>query len=270
MPYRLMALDIDGTIRTLERQVSERTREAVRRVSEAGAQVTLITGRMFSSALTVATELQITSPLVSYQGAHVADPSTGEVLMHRPMTAEMAHSTLGALDGWQGEIRVYHGDNLYVSSMTPWVEGYMQRNPGVVRVVGDLRELAGREPTRLAMAGEEGEVADLTRRLRESFGPGLYIARSLPHLCEVLHPGAGKHNALAWLCRYLSIPQGQTVAFGNGAEDAEMVRWAGLGVAVWGAGPELLESADRVAPALEEDGVAQVLEDLMDQGLVGR
>ena len=89
MGYKLFALDIDGTIRSLDRPISKRTLAAVREVMRKGATVTLVTGRMFSSALLSAGELNITSPLVSFQGAHIADPDTREVLMHRPLTAAM-------------------------------------------------------------------------------------------------------------------------------------------------------------------------------------
>ena len=97
----------------------------------------------------------------------------------------------------------------------------------------------------------------------------LYVTRSLPHFCEILHPEGGKDRALAWLCRRLGVQRGETVAFGNGYNDVRMLRWAGLGVAVADAVPEVLEAADMVAPRTEEDGVAQVLEQLLDQGLIG-
>ena len=97
----------------------------------------------------------------------------------------------------------------------------------------------------------------------------LHVTRSLPYFCEILHPEAGKHRALAWLCRHLGIRQDETVAFGNAYEDIGMLRWAGLGVAVAGAAPEVLGVADRIAPPVEEDGPAEVIEDLLRRGLVG-
>jgi Cof subfamily protein (haloacid dehalogenase superfamily) len=269
MAYNLIALDIDGTIRSLDRPISKRTLAAVREVMRKGATVTLVTGRMFSSALLSAGELNITSPLVSFQGAHIADPDTREVLMHRPLTAAMARMALSALNDWESEVLVYHDDQVYVNMMTPWLESYAERNRGLVRVVDDLSKLTPQGPTRLAAVGDVHKVADLTDRLVDSLGSRLYIARSLPHLCEILHPRAGKHRALAWLARYLRVPQSQTIAFGNGKEDAEMLRWAGLGVAVEGAGPEALKWADRVAPCMEDDGVAQVLEELIAEHQVG-
>ncbi len=101
MGYRLVALDIDGTIRTNEYPISERTRRAIDGVREAGAEVTLATGRIFRSALQSSIDLEIRAPIASFQGAHIADPVTGEVLWHRPLTAEMALDALDALDEWK-------------------------------------------------------------------------------------------------------------------------------------------------------------------------
>jgi len=269
MGYRLIALDIDGTIRSVDHTLTDRTSRAMDMVREAGAIVTVATGRMFKSAVASTADLGLTSPIVSFQGALVADPVTAEVLWHRPLTEQMAVLALDALDGWAGDIVSYHGDEVWVSKVTPWVEAYSERNDGGVRVVGDLREVAADEPTRLVVVGDEGEIHRLTQRLSADFDERLHVTRSLPQFCEILHPDGGKHRALAWLCGHLGIPEEDTVAFGNGYNDVEMLRWAGLGVAVGDAVPEAMEAADRVAPPMQEDGAAQVLEGLLDQGLIG-
>ena len=161
------------------------------------------------------------------------------------------------------------GDEAYVNVTSPWVEGYRDRNEGRVHVVGDLAPLARRGPARLVAVGEEEPVHRLERRLKDSFQSRLHVTRSLATFCEMLHPEAGKHKALEWLRDHLGIGPDETIAFGNGYNDVDMLRWAGLGVAVGGAVPEVLEVADRVAPSLDEDGAAQVLEELLDRGMIG-
>ena len=269
MGYKLIALDIDGTIRSTDHDVSDRTRTAVTRVQDSGATVTLATGRMFHSALDAAAGLKISAPIISFQGAHIADSKTGEVLWHRPLTPAMARQALDALSTWSGEILAYHGDRVYANRLSPWVEAYNERQLGRVQVIDDIGTLVPKEPTRLVAVGEDDEVDRLSVSLSATFDSRLNIIRSLPRLCEILHPETGKHRALARLCRHLGVPQRETVVFANGHEDARMVRWAGLGVAVGDADSEVLEVADRVAPPMQEDGVAQVLEDLLEKGLVG-
>ena len=269
MGYKLIALDIDGTIRSNERPISARTSRAVNMASQAGAVITLATGRMFQSALAATADLKITSPIVSYQGAHIADAITGKVLWHRPLTPEMSVEALDALSTWEREVLAYHDDQVYVNMLTPWVEAYAERNQGWVHVVPDLNALAAKKPTRLVAAGDEDDIHALHLQLKAALDSQLSIIRSLPHFCEILHPDSGKQKALAWLCRHLGIRQDETVAFGNAYDDVEMLRWVGLGVGVRGAVPEVLGVADRIASPMEEDGPAEVMEDLLRRGLVG-
>ena len=213
--------------------------------------------------------LELRSPIVSFQGAHVADPVTGGVLWHLPLTERQASDALDALADWESDVAVYMDDDVYVREMTAWAEGYSQRNGRVVRVVDDLRPLARRRPTRLLAVGEEAAVHALELRFNQQFDSRLHVTRSLPTFCEILHPGGGKHMALEWLCGHLGIDPRSAVAFGNGYNDVHMLEWAALGVAIGGAVPEALDAADLVAPPIQEDGVAQVLEDLLDRGKIG-
>lgn len=272
MGYRLIALDIDGTIRTQEHPLSERTRNAVARVRDAGAIVTLATGRMFQSAASSSADLDITTPIATSQGAHIADPVTGDVLWHQTLTADMTDAALEALTGVGDagmEIIAYQQEQVYVSELTDWAVAYGRRNNVRVNAVGDLRSVADRELTRLVVVGQDEGIRDLEVSLQARFNSSLYVTRSLPHFCEILNPLGGKDKAMEWLCDYHGIGYDETVAFGNGYNDLRMLRWAKLGVAIGGAVPEALAAADMVSPPMEEDGVAQVLEDLLGKGLIG-
>ncbi len=269
MGYRLIVLDIDGTLQSREHALTGKTRRALARVMESGAVVTLATGRMFRSARRFAVDVNITAPIASSQGAHVADPITQEVLRHLPLTEPMAMTALEALEPWGMEVVGYLDDQVYATEKTEWVASYGQWNGVQVEIVDDLRQYAGRGLTRLLAVGDEGEIRRLDLSLNAAFEGGLYVTRSLPHFCEILHPDGGKDKALSWLCTHLGIGQDETVSFGNGFNDVPMVRWAGLGVAVGGAVSEVLAVAAQVAPNMEEDGAAQVLEGLLERGLIG-
>ena len=105
MSYRLIAVDIDGTIRSNEHPLSKRTCRALEAAREEGAIVTIVTGRMYLSAMHVTAELKLQSPVATYQGAHIADPVTHEVLWHQPLTSQMLSDTLDFLDS--GRIREF-------------------------------------------------------------------------------------------------------------------------------------------------------------------
>jgi Cof subfamily protein (haloacid dehalogenase superfamily) len=267
--YKLVALDVDGTIRSKEHPISDRTRRAIAQVIESGAVVTLATGRSYRSAVKQSQDVRITAPIVSFQGAHLADPATEEVFWHQPLTEALTREALDAMREWSGDVMAYYGHEVYVNKMTPWIEAYGGRNEVVINEVGDLQKVAGLEPTRLVAVGEPDEIEKLETRLQGIFDSALHVTRSLPQFCEILHPKSGKDKALEQFCKRLSIGPEQVVAFGNGYNDVHMLRWAGLGVAIGGAVPQALAAADRTGPPVEEDGVAQVLEELLAQGMFG-
>ena len=273
MGYKLIALDIDGTIRTVGSPIAERTRRAVQAAREAGAIVTLATGRAFGSAASNCEALGIDVPIATSQGAYVANPVSKEVLRHCPLTAEMALVTLDALEGHTTPgglqaVGYFHG-GIYVDRMSEWAESYGHRTDIAVELVSDLREVAELDLTRFVVVGEDDAVEELERSIKPRLSEQVLVTRSLPYFCEILHPNGGKENALAWMCDYFGIQRSETVAFGNGYNDIDMLEWVDLGIAVGDAVPEALEAADRIGPTFAEHGVAQVLEELLGEGLIG-
>ena len=263
MAFRLVALDIDGTIREPEHPISERTRHALKAVREAGAAVTIATGRSFRSAVQATSELDLDSPIASFQGAHLADPRTGEVLWHRPLTAELTVRALESLGDWDGNVMAFIGDDVYVSHLTEWSAPYGDRQEIRMHEVGRLEVIANQQPTRLVAVGDHDRIEGLETDLILRFGDQMHVTRSLPHFCEILHPHGGKHRALEALGQRLGVTRQETLAFGNGYNDVHMLQWAGMGVAVAGGVP------DRVAPSVKDEGPAQVLEELLSEGLIG-
>ena len=269
MGYKLSALDIDGTIRSNEHPLSERTCLALAAAREAGAIVTIVTGRMYLSALHVTADLELRSPVATYQGAHIADPLSHRVLWHQPLTSQMISDALDVLDFGDHEILAHHNGHVYVDRLSEWIEAYVERNHVRVHVVDDLRSLGEEGVTRLIVGGENDVVGETTAILKRTFDSQLQIVRSLPYFCEVLHPDTGKEVALQRLCKMLDVRQEDAVAFGNGDEDAAMIEWAGLGVAMGDGSALGIAAADEVAPPLAGSGVAEVVERLLGEGLLG-
>ena len=269
MGYKLIALDIDGTIRSNEHPLSKRTCLTLEAARDAGAIVTIVTGRMYLSALNVTADLDLRSPVATYQGSHIADPVSHEVLWHQPLTSQMLGDTLEVLDPGDHEILAHHRGHVYVERLSEWIEAYVERNHVRVHVTDDLRSLGEEGVTRLIVGGEVDNVGRVTAKLKRTFDSRLQITRSLPYFCEVLHPDTGKDMALRRLCKLLGIRQEDTIAFGNGDEDAQMIAWAGLGVAMSDGSPTAIAAADEVAPPLADSGVADVVEGLLREGLLG-
>lgn len=262
LPYRLVALDLDDTILRRDLTCSPRVKEAIQAVKEAGVLVTLATGRMFQSTLPYAQELGITLPLICYQGALVQDPVSKEVIFHRPVPLEMARQVIQRVRRWSLHINAYVDDELYVEKASPEAERYVQIARVPLHVVGDFLSFLTAPPTKLVIVSEEATIDRAMQELRAVFGQSLYITKSLPMFCEIAHPGCNKGVALSMLASHLGVSREETIALGDGLNDLEMIQWAGLGIAMGNAPPEVKAAAQRVTGTVQEDGAAQVLEDI--------
>lgn len=268
MSYRVVALDIDGTLVGPDLVLSPRLRAAVTAAQDTGATVLLATGRILGSALKFSRALNTTGPLVCYQGAITADPFTGEVRRHARMDAGLAAEALKMLLGGSAKVSMLLDNEIYVEARSEWAEGYASRMQQELRVVDSLIEVAAGGPTLILAVDDPPATGLRAERLARHFGERALVTHSLPAFCEVASPDAGKLNALEAVLDGIGASPDQVVAFGDGVGDVEMLKWAGLGIAVGDAHPAAVESADRTIAGPECDGVAKELEDLLDRNLL--
>ncbi len=219
---------------------------------------------MFQSAVRYAREAGIEDPLICYQGAVVADPTTGEFLRHVPIDLELAREAIAAVEAEGFPLNVYVDDELYVAHETKESKRYAGFQELEVHAVGNLLEWLDRPPTKLVVVGDPLELDGLEQRMKERFDGRLFISKSLPDFLEFADPGVSKGTGLDFLAERLGFTREQTVAFGDGENDFELLAWAGYAVAVANSHPRVLEVADFVCPSVEEEGVAQVIESYLD------
>jgi Cof subfamily protein (haloacid dehalogenase superfamily) len=237
-----------------------RTRDAIAAVRAAGTHVIVVTGRMFVSTRPFVLEAQIDDPVVCYQCAVVADPTTGEWLRHVPMPREAALEAIDAVTEAGFHINCYVDDKLYVAKETPEARAYADFNHIPIHEVGDLHAWLKADPTKLVAVGVPEELDALEDVLEPRFRGKLFVSKSLPHFLEFAHPDVSKGAGLQFVADRLGFTAEETVAGGDGENDRELLEWAGYAVAVANAHEDILERADLVVPSVHEDGIAQLLE----------
>ena len=261
---RALACDLDRTLIAEDVLLRERTLRAIRRAREHGLRVLIVTGRMFRSARPYAHAAGIEDPLVCYQGAAVVDPVSGRFLHHDPIPVGLARETIAAVEEEGFALNCYVDDELFVARVTPEAERYALFQNLEIHQVGDLRAWLRRPPTKLVSVGEPEELDRLEARMKERLGTRLHISKSLPIFLEFSRKGVTKGSGLAFVAKLLGFAPEQTIAFGDGENDIELLDWAGYAVAVANAHERLLQIADFVCPPAEEEGVAQVIEAMLD------
>jgi Cof subfamily protein (haloacid dehalogenase superfamily) len=260
---RAVAMDLDRTILPDTLELRPRLIEAVKAVAAFGVVPIVATGRMLRSSLPFALQLGVTAPLICYQGALIADPQTGEWLRHEPMPVPLAREVIEACRKRDQHCNVYVDDELYVDELNVYALEYARHAKLEAHAVGDLLQWLTLPTTKIVVVGEPELLDALQIELRAQFGERLFIAKSLPFFLEVAQPGVSKGSALEWVCDRISIEPGHVVSFGDGANDIELLRDAGFGVAIEGADQILLDEAEATVPGPEHDGVARFLEALV-------
>ena len=241
-----------------------RTQEALSRTRASGAHVVVVTGRMFRAVRPYLEQAGLDDLVVCYQGAVVADPATGEFLVHVPVPLAEAREAMDAVIAAGFHLNCYVDDLLYVAEVTPQARQYADFQHLEIHTVGDLRTWLDRDPTKLVAVGDPDALDDLEATLKPRFEGRLFISKPLPYFLEFAHPDVSKGAGLAFVAERLGFTAAQTVACGDGENDRELLDWAGFGVAVANAHEEILARADLVVPDVEHEGIAVLLETFVD------
>jgi hypothetical protein len=240
-----------------------RTLEALARTRDAGIHVVVATGRMVQSLRRVLDPAGLHEPVVCYQGAAVV-AADGEWLLHVPIEVELARAAIAAVEAEGYHPNVYVGDELYVSKITPGSQAYADFQQIAVHEVGDVKAWLPAPPTKIVCVGDPDELDRVAERLEPVFGDRLWITKSLPKFLEFATLGVSKGSALDFLSERIGFARERTIAFGDGENDVELVEWAGYGIAVGNAHERVKAVADWICPPAAEEGVATVLEALLD------
>ena len=268
-PIRLIALDIDGTLVGDDLIIGPRTRAAVRAAMDRDVAVSLVTGRMVSSALRFAEELGLTGPIVGYQGGLArAMPAPGSrhlgrLLVHSPIAAETARAVVHWTREHGLDPHLNHLERFILRADDPRADDYSDFMGARAELVPDLEASIRHPITKVLAVGEPPLPTELAPLARDAFLGTADVTISHPRFLEFVAPGVSKGRAIRWLARRLGVALGATLAIGDQWNDLEMIAEVGHGAAMPTAPAEVLAVARYVAPPVLEEGSARLIEALV-------
>ena len=256
---RLVATDLDGTIVRSDGSISDRTRDALARVEAAGAVLVLVTGRPPRWMPPIVEALGHRGLAVCANGALVYDLHTEQVVRHSLMTAEDAADVIEALrrdvPGIAFAVERHDTGFAHESSYRPRWDSAQPKS------VAPVEQLVADGVVKLLARHSEMSADELLAAAHRSVaGLGTLTHSSTDGLLEISATGVSKATGLASLAEEHGVDPAQVVAFGDMPNDLPMLAWAGRGVAVANAHPEVLAAADEVTASNDDDGVAEVLD----------
>lgn len=263
-PYRLIALDLDGTLTNHDKVVTPLTRTALLRVQDEGVIIVLASGRPTYGIEPIAECLQLPlrgGYILSYNGGKIVDAKTHDELFGQylpanviPLICRYAQEHHHALLGYSGsEIITEIPDD-------PYVKEESRINKMNVRKVDCLIDHLDPHPTKLLMTGDPSDMMKAEEELAVALGDRMEVYRSAPFFLELVPKGIDKAQSLLRLLGKLNLTAADMMAFGDGYNDLSMLKLAGVGVAMANAAPEVRANADYVTLSNEEDGVAAAIE----------
>lgn len=268
---RLLVLDIDGTLAGESNQISPRVLTAIHQAQRRGIAVAIATGRMYQSALRFHQVVGSTLPLMAYQGALIRCPRTQTLHRHTPLPRPLALDILAYLDPLEAQgdlsIHLYIEDQLHVRAIIDDTRAYAERSGIDPVAVGNLHTLmhtqAHVDTTKLlALSTNTALLSQVLDDLAKRYpSDDLYLTRSVEYFVEATHPLANKGEAVRFMAEdLLDLKPDQVMTVGDNFNDLEMLRYAGVGVAMGDAPLPVQQGADWVAPGVAEDGVAVAIE----------
>lgn len=274
--YRLLAIDIDGTLLTSGNELTDATCGALRRAMVAGIHVVLATGRRYSHTLHLVEPLGLTVPLITASGALVKNPVDHRTLYRAQFEPAVLCSVLRAMDelGYCPIVcadTFHEGFDFYTNRAevtSEELKEYLRMNSSAGRVDSQLLNRPPENTFCTFTMGTHDQMLKLEEHLQHRL-PGrlhAHVLRSPLYagfMCEVAPAGVTKWSAIHRLARQWSIADSEVCAVGDDVNDIPMIRAAGLGVAMGNALPSVKAVASRIAPTQDENGLVEVVEWLL-------
>ncbi|MFI5380208.1 MAG: HAD family hydrolase [Tepidisphaerales bacterium] len=274
--YKLIAIDLDGTLLRPDGSVSERSRAAIQLAVGAGFQVVLATGRNFTESRRIIDDVGHRDLCVFVSGAIIMDVRRGVVVHRMTMHSTLAREVSALIEALGHAALALQDHDSPVSDyiVTSDIElndatrSWMKVTQATIEHVGRLADHPHPCTLRVGLVASRDETARIEKLLLDRFGDrvivhSLFVPAYDVEVLEAFDPAVSKWQAVLRIARSRGITPRQIVAVGDDVNDLSMITGAGLGAAMGNAKPRVAAAAKRVLKPNTEDGLAEFLEELV-------
>ena len=262
--YKLIAMDLDGTLNNDEKQITEKTLHALLAAQKKGIRLALASARPSPGLYRERDILQMSNYggiLMSYNGGRIVDAGTGKVLYETAMDLETTRSVLRFLETLPVTPILDDGVQFYVTDPRGYkVEYECWNNRMECTQVDDLAAFLSFAPVKILMSVQPEELAAVQEKIAAFLPESLSVVQTAPFYLEVIPKTINKGQGIRDICKVLGITSAEVIAFGDAANDIPMLQEAGMGVAMGNAQQPVKDAADHVTRTNNEDGIAVALD----------
>ncbi|WP_294707836.1 Cof-type HAD-IIB family hydrolase [uncultured Fusobacterium sp.] len=262
MKLKAIALDLDGTLLTSDKKISETNREILKELNRRGVKIFLVTGRTYLATKPYALDLDAGGVVIAYNGAKVVDYESDRVIFELPLEEDHVKELIRISKRLGVPLNLYQNNKWYVedSSRREVIRYGSERD--MIPIEKDFYDFDDYKMTKSVFLGTDEEPETLERVHREVqkiLGDKVYTAKSTDILYEVLNREVNKGLVLKRVLKTYGISPEECVAFGDATNDIEMLRAVKYGVAMGNATREVKASVDYVTDTNDNNGVAKFL-----------
>jgi len=260
----MICLDIDGTLLNSSHQISENTKRAVQIITkEKQIPVILVSARMPKGIFFLQKELKISQPIICYSGALVVDKDSS-ILLNKSIPSSMLQQIYTCARKLDIHISLYREDTWYIEKSDEWSEqeSEITHIKPAISKFHDLLNMWENQKSganKVLCMGSPDSIKLLEKELKSFSEQDLNIYPSKPTYLEIMPKAASKTSAIKFLLEKFSLTSDQIIAMGDNFNDADMLEYAGLGIAMGNAPNQVKQLADAVTCSNDEDGVAEAI-----------
>lgn len=263
--YKLMAIDMDGTLLKDDKTISDKTKEALKKAADSGVKIVLTTGRPIQGIINYLNELELTGKddyVIGLNGALICKTSDYSVLSsNETLKGSDLKYIYNKVKDLKVHVHAYTRNEDLVDAESKYSRGDEKRIHLKARVVDIPSEVKDDDEILKVLLEEEKDVLDrITPLISEELLEKYSMFRSLDFIIEFMKKGCTKANGIEKLAKHLGIKKDEIIAAGDAANDKEMIEYAGLGVAMGNSMDEIKQVSDFITKSNEEDGIAYVID----------
>lgn len=267
MDYRMIVLDLDGTLTNGHKVITPRTKEALFELKRQGKMIVLASGRPTYGVMPLAKELGLPESggyILSFNGGRIIDCKTGETVFAKELPVSANPGIIRMAKEHGVNILTYENDQIVTAHAE---DEYVKKEASVnkldVKEVKDMEAYVQFPVVKFLMLKDGDYLATVEPKVKAALGQEYSVYRSEPYFLEVLPSGIDKAASLDRLLLRLGMSRNEMIACGDGYNDLSMIQSAGLGVAMENAVLPVKKAADYVTYSNDDDGVAHVVEKFM-------
>lgn len=263
MKIKAIFMDMDGTLLRSDHTMSDKLKEKLIELDKNGVKIFISTGRMYAAALPYLKQLGITTPVITYNGGKIVDPSTSETLYENPVTAETVKRVIEVSRETGIHLNLYSDDKLYVENETPEGKAYAEKT-GLKYVLVNFDEFIGKTSTKALFLGENEKLVKLKEELERELPQSIFVF-SQPTYLEVLNGGVSKGKAVKELMNKYGFSEDEVMTFGDQWNDFDMLKLVKYGYLMGNASEDLKKefTEDRITLSNDDEGIYHIIKDIL-------